>query len=52
MDPHGLEHILDGRKDPMNLSLALLKNITDNFSKEREIGHGGFATVYKVSIYF
>lgn len=42
-----LEHILDGRKEPSNLPFALLKNITENFSEERVIGQGGFATVYK-----
>ncbi|VAI93787.1 unnamed protein product [Triticum turgidum subsp. durum] len=42
-----LEHILDGREEPTNLPFALLKNITDNFSEEREIGQGGFGTVYK-----
>uniref|UniRef100_A0ACD5Y9N6 Uncharacterized protein n=1 Tax=Avena sativa TaxID=4498 RepID=A0ACD5Y9N6_AVESA len=47
MEPDVLERILDGREKPTNLPLALLKNITVNFSKEREIGHGGFATVYK-----
>ncbi|KAM3298182.1 hypothetical protein ACQJBY_039906 [Aegilops geniculata] len=47
MDRELLEHILDGREKPTNISLALLKNITENFSDDREIGHGGFATVYK-----
>ncbi|XP_037467228.1 cysteine-rich receptor-like protein kinase 2 isoform X2 [Triticum dicoccoides] len=47
MDHEVLEHILDGREKPKNLSLALLKDITVNFSGDREIGHGGFATVYK-----
>uniref|UniRef100_A0ACD5WKS8 Uncharacterized protein n=1 Tax=Avena sativa TaxID=4498 RepID=A0ACD5WKS8_AVESA len=47
MEPDVLERILDGREKPTNLPLTLLKNITVNFSKEREIGHGGFATVYK-----
>ncbi|KAM0929205.1 hypothetical protein ACQ4PT_001777 [Festuca glaucescens] len=47
MEHHVLEHILDGRQEPTNLPLALLKNITNNFSKDLEIGHGGFATVYK-----
>uniref|UniRef100_A0ACD5WD64 Uncharacterized protein n=1 Tax=Avena sativa TaxID=4498 RepID=A0ACD5WD64_AVESA len=47
MEHHVLEHILDGTEEPANLPLELLKNITNNFSKEREIGHGGFATVYK-----
>uniref|UniRef100_A0ACD5ZXP6 Uncharacterized protein n=2 Tax=Avena sativa TaxID=4498 RepID=A0ACD5ZXP6_AVESA len=47
MGPELLEHILDGRKKPMNLRLSLLKNITENFSEKLEIGKGGFATVYK-----
>ncbi|CAM0908794.1 unnamed protein product [Alopecurus aequalis] len=47
MEPNVLEHILDGREKPTNLPLALLKDITAHFSEEREIGHGGFATVYK-----
>ncbi|XP_045087073.1 uncharacterized protein [Aegilops tauschii subsp. strangulata] len=47
MDHEVLERILDGREKPTNLSLALLKDITENFSDDREIGHGGFATVYK-----
>ena len=49
MDREVLERILDGREKPTNLSLALLKDITENFSDDREIGHGGFATVYKVN---
>ncbi|XP_047071045.1 cysteine-rich receptor-like protein kinase 29 [Lolium rigidum] len=44
---HLLEDILAGRRNPTNLQLPILKIITDNFSKEREIGHGGFAKVYK-----
>ncbi|KAF7104956.1 hypothetical protein CFC21_105816 [Triticum aestivum] len=47
MDLEVLEHILDGREKPRNLSFTFLKNITENFSEDREIGHGGFATVYK-----
>ncbi|EMS49145.1 Cysteine-rich receptor-like protein kinase 26 [Triticum urartu] len=47
MEPDVLERILDGSEKPTNLPLALLDNITAHFSKEREIGHGGFATVYK-----
>uniref|UniRef100_M8CYQ2 Cysteine-rich receptor-like protein kinase 25 n=1 Tax=Aegilops tauschii TaxID=37682 RepID=M8CYQ2_AEGTA len=42
-----LEHILDGTEEPTNLPFELLKNITGNFSEEREIGHGGFGMVYK-----
>ncbi|XP_044961288.1 cold-responsive protein kinase 1-like [Hordeum vulgare subsp. vulgare] len=47
MDREVLERILDGTEKPTNLSLTLLKDITANFSDDREIGHGGFATVYK-----
>uniref|UniRef100_A0A453GTY9 Protein kinase domain-containing protein n=1 Tax=Aegilops tauschii subsp. strangulata TaxID=200361 RepID=A0A453GTY9_AEGTS len=45
-----LEHILDGTEEPTNLPFELLKNITGNFSEEREIGHGGFGMVYKVTL--
>ena len=48
MEPEVLEHILDGREKLTNLPFALSKDITAHFSEEREIGHGGFATVYKV----
>ncbi|CAO2141153.1 unnamed protein product [Urochloa humidicola] len=47
MENHVLEHILDGREEPSNLPFSLLKHITKSFSEEREIGQGGFATVYK-----
>jgi len=47
MEPDVLERILDGREKPRNLQLALLRNITGNFSEEQEIGQGGFTTVYK-----
>ncbi|VAI93752.1 unnamed protein product [Triticum turgidum subsp. durum] len=47
MDHEILEHILAGREKPTNLSFTLLKNITENFSDDREIGNGGSATVYK-----
>ena len=47
MDLEVLQRILDGREKPTNLSFTLLKSITENFSDDREIGHGGFATVYK-----
>ncbi|XP_044429856.1 uncharacterized protein [Triticum aestivum] len=47
MDHEVLVHILDGREKPTNLPFTLLKNITENFSDDREIGHGGFAIVYK-----
>ena len=48
MQPNVLEQILDGSMKPMDLRLALLENITDNFSVERKICAGGFGTVYKV----
>ncbi|XBI61993.1 hypothetical protein VPH35_042709 [Triticum aestivum] len=47
MQPNVLEEILDGNMKPTDLRLALLENITDNFSKERQIGEGGFGMVYK-----
>ncbi|VAH99897.1 unnamed protein product [Triticum turgidum subsp. durum] len=47
MDHEVLEHIIDGRQKPTDLPFALLKDITENFSDDREIGHGGFATVYR-----
>ncbi|XP_037419444.1 putative receptor-like protein kinase At4g00960 [Triticum dicoccoides] len=46
MDHEVLEHIIDGRQRPKDLPFSLLKDITENFSDDREIGHGGFATVY------
>lgn len=33
-----------------NLPLSLLEAITNNFSDDQEIGRGGFAVVYKVSV--
>uniref|UniRef100_A0ACD5V7D6 Uncharacterized protein n=1 Tax=Avena sativa TaxID=4498 RepID=A0ACD5V7D6_AVESA len=43
-----LKHILlDEEETPTDLPLSLLKEITNNFSSEREIGCGGFAVVYK-----
>ncbi|KAM3215255.1 hypothetical protein ACQJBY_067310 [Aegilops geniculata] len=47
MDHEILERIIDRRQKPTDLSFALLKDITKNFSDDREIGHGGFATVYR-----
>ncbi|KAI4969276.1 hypothetical protein ZWY2020_000190 [Hordeum vulgare] len=47
MDTEVLERILDGRGKPTNLSFTLLKDITENFSEYRQIGQGGFSTVYK-----
>ena len=51
MDLEVLQRILDGREKPTNLSFTLLKSITENISDDREIGHGGFATVYKVNYF-
>ncbi|CAL4995150.1 unnamed protein product [Urochloa decumbens] len=39
--------MFDGTKKPMPLPLSLLEAITNNFSKERILGRGGFAVVYK-----
>ena len=43
-----LEHILDRKEKPRDLSLALLRKITNGFSKQRKIGQGAFGSVYKV----
>ncbi|CAM0948268.1 unnamed protein product [Alopecurus aequalis] len=43
-----LEQILiDESAKPVNLPLALLQKITDNFSENKQIGHGAFGIVYK-----
>ena len=34
---------------PREPKLEFLKNITKDFSSEREVGHGAFGVVYKVS---
>jgi coatomer subunit beta' len=47
-----LEHIFDGSVKPTGLKLSALQSITGNFSEERIIGTGGFATVYKVNFTF
>ncbi|KAM0856246.1 hypothetical protein ACQ4PT_049242 [Festuca glaucescens] len=39
--------LFDEKAEPKALSLSLLKEITNGFSKDREIGSGGFAVVYK-----
>jgi len=51
-DRNVLQHILSGLKKPTNLALALLQEITENFSEDRKIGKGGFADVYKVRSVF
>jgi hypothetical protein len=38
----------DEKAESKALPLALLEEITDGFSNDREIGRGGFAVVYKV----
>jgi len=43
-----LERVLAGDENPTNLPLALLQDITGNFSEERKIGEGGFGKVYMV----
>ena len=53
MDQHDVRSnlesmILDETIEPEALPLSLLKDITENFADDRIIGHGGFATVYKV----
>lgn len=40
--------LLDETADPKALPLSLLKDITNDFSNDRQIGRGGFAVVYKV----
>ncbi|GJN28610.1 hypothetical protein PR202_gb16814 [Eleusine coracana subsp. coracana] len=43
-----LEKILqDGYEKPSSLPMDFLKAITHDFSKERELGNGGFGIVYK-----
>jgi hypothetical protein len=42
--------IVEESAEPVNLPLALLQHITDDFADKRQIGHGGFGVVYKVSL--
>ena len=42
--------LVDETIEPKALPLSLLKDITNDFSDDREIGTGGFAVVYKVYI--
>jgi hypothetical protein len=49
MDLNVLERmLLDENAKPMNLTLSLLKDVTNGFSLDHQIGSGGFAMVYKV----
>jgi lysophospholipase L1-like esterase len=38
--------------EPLRLTLHLLQDITNNFSKENLIGIGGYGEVYKVRLTF
>jgi hypothetical protein len=38
----------DTSAEPRDLPLSVLKDITNNFSDDEEVGRGGFAVVYKV----
>lgn len=40
--------LLDASIEPPYLQFADLKACTDNFADDKQIGKGGFATVYKV----
>ncbi|XP_044410322.1 uncharacterized protein [Triticum aestivum] len=39
--------LLDARAEPTDLPLSLLREITNGFSDDLQIGNGGFAVVYK-----
>jgi coatomer subunit beta' len=41
--------LLDASAEPTDLPLSLLKEITNNFSDNQQVGRGGFAVVYKVN---
>ncbi|XP_024311752.1 receptor like protein kinase S.2 isoform X1 [Brachypodium distachyon] len=44
---NALEYVIYNRRaEPINLTLRLLKRITNNFDTAREIGRGAFAVVY------
>ncbi|CAM0877828.1 unnamed protein product [Alopecurus aequalis] len=45
-DRHVLERVIAGNQTPTNLSLALLQDLTKNFSEDRKVGAGGFGEVY------
>lgn len=40
--------LLDASIEPPYLQFADLKACTDNFADDKQIGKGGFSTVYKV----
>ena len=42
--------LLDTSAEPTALPLSLLRSITNNFSDDQQIGSGGFAVVYEVSV--
>jgi hypothetical protein len=44
--------VSDANAAPVQLSYSYVKSITNNFSKEREIGRGGYGIVYKVRFLF
>ncbi|XP_047049090.1 uncharacterized protein LOC124654103 isoform X2 [Lolium rigidum] len=48
MEQNILAQILEGSKEPTDLPLETLREITDGFSTNRIIGEGGFGTVYKI----
>jgi hypothetical protein len=52
MEHDVLERIFDGSIEPRDVKLSALESITENFSKDRIIGQGGFGTVYKVNSTF
>jgi hypothetical protein len=41
----------DESTEPKSLELSLLKDITNNFSDDREIGRSEFGVVYKVYLH-
>lgn len=47
-DLNALEHILEGRQKPNNLSYSLLQFMTKNFSIERKMGNNEFGEFFKV----
>ncbi|GJN06879.1 hypothetical protein PR202_ga24649 [Eleusine coracana subsp. coracana] len=42
--------LLNESVKPRELPISLLESITNNFSDDQQIGSGGFAVVYKVSL--